>query len=133
MSAPIKLTNSQLESVAQGLAALDGLNLKDCFVPFKFDDETTWSIAVKTVAVQQAIVVLNQAKKSLAKQNAVTEGMKITPENAESVQRFMESLDVLMAREAEIGELEPIPRAKLNLAKNAIPPGVLARLMPVLE
>ncbi len=133
MPTPSKLTNSQLESVAQGLAALDGLQLKDGFVPFKFDDETTWSLAVKMAAVQQAMTILNTAKKSLARQNGLAEGMKVTPENAEKVQAFMESLDALMAKPAEVGTLEPISRAALNLAKNAIPPTVLARLMPILE
>lgn len=134
MTAP-NITNAQLESIAQGLAALDGLNLKDGFVPFRFDDETTWQIAVASDAVQRQLAVFNAAKKSLAKQNGVTDRMPITKENAASVAAFMESLDVLLSRPVEI-EIQPLSRAKLNVGqgekKNAIPPGVLARLMPIL-
>jgi hypothetical protein len=133
MPTPIKLTNAQLESVSQGLAALDGLQTKDGFTPYKFDDDTTWSIAVKTVAVQAGLVVLSAAKKSLAKQNGLMDGMKITQEQLPAAAAFAESVDALMVRPAEIGVLEPLKRESLNTTKNAIPPGVLAKLLPILE
>lgn len=134
MPAPISITNAQLESVAQGLAALDGLNLKEGFVPFKFDDETTWSLAVKGASVTQAISVLQLALKSLAKQHGVTEGMKFTAENSEKIAAFFEAKDGLMAQVSALPkDFDKIDRAKLNTTKNAIPPGVLAKLMPILE
>lgn len=137
MESPLILTNGQLESVVAGLSSLDGLNLKDGFIPFKFDDDTTWDIAVNIDIVNRAIGVLNTARKSLAKQNAVTERMAITPENSGRVAAFMEGLDALLAKEVALPGLVKISRGKLNVGqgdkKNAIPSSVLAKLMPILE
>ncbi len=134
MSAPIALTNAQLESVAQGLAALDGLQTKEGFIPFRFSEDTTWDIALLGVAFAQAAAVLNAALKSLAKQHGVTEGMKVTDANRDAVAAFLEAKDAMLAKEAALAaDLKRIDRASLNLAKNAIPPGVIARLMPILS
>ncbi len=134
MSAPIALTNAQLDSVAQGLTALDGLQTKDGFIPFRFNEETTWDLAVKGAAFTHATSILNIALKSLAKQHGVTEGMKVTDEIREKVGAFFEAKAEIMEKPAALpADLKKIDRASLNLGKNAIPPGVLARLMPVLE
>ena len=134
MSAPIALTNAQLESVAQGLAALDGLQTKEGFIPFRFNEETTWDLAVKGAAFSHATNILNAALKSLAKQHEVTEGMKVTDEVRDKVGEFFEAKTAMMDKPAALPpDLKKIDRASLNLGKNAIPPGVLARLMPILE
>lgn len=132
-SAPITFTNAQLETLAHGLSALDGLQTKDGFQPFKFDDDTTWLIAVNTDLVQKAVNRLIIARKSLAKQHGVVDHMKITNENAEKVAAFMESVDALLAKEVPVEGLVRIEKAKLNVAKNGIPPGVLGKLMGILE
>src|SRR5687767_7243293 len=98
----ITITNAQLESVAQGLAALDGLQLKDGFSPFKYDDETTWWLAETGEAVTRAVAVLTAARKSLAKQHGVTEHMKVAPENAAGVSAFLDGIDVLLSKEVKL-------------------------------
>ena len=134
MSAPITLTNAQLESVAQGLSALDGLQTKDGFIPYRFSEDTTWELAVKGAAFTQAISLLNTALKSLAKQHGVTEGMKITDADREKVSAFFEAKSAILEKPAVLpADLTRISRSALNVAKNQIPPGVLVRLMPVLE
>lgn len=134
MSAPIALTNAQLQSVAEGLAALDGLQTKDGFIPFRFSEDMTWDLAVKGSAVTQAVAVLNAALKSLAKQHGVTEGMKVTDADRDKVAAFFEAKAATMEKPAVLpSDMTRIKRSDLNLAKNAIPPGVIARLMVILE
>ena len=127
------LSNSLLESLFSGLNELDGITSKDSFTPFKFDDETTWRIADNIEAVRRALASYQTAKKSLAKQHGVTEGMRLTAENAESVSVFMEGLDALNAREVSVAGLVKISRAALATQKNPIKPTTLAKLAGVVE
>ncbi len=134
MSAPITLTNAQLEPIAQALSALDGLQTKEGFTPYRFSEDTTWDLAIKGAAFTQAIAVLNAALKSLAKQHGVTEGMKITDADREKVAAFFEAKAAIMEKPAVLpADLTRISRASLNVSKNQIPPGVLTKLMAVLE
>ncbi len=127
------LSNSLLESVFTGLNELDGITAKESFTPFKFDDETTWRIADNIEAVRRALASYQTAKKSLAKQHGVTDGMKVTTENAAQIAEFMEGLDALNAREVAVPGLVKIARASLVTQKNPIKPTTLAKLAGALE
>jgi hypothetical protein len=129
----IALPNLLLISVFAGLQELDGLQLKDSFTPFKFDDETTWRIADNTEAVRRALASYSTAKKLLAKQHQIQEGMKITEQNSANVAAFLEGVDALDAREVPVPGLTKIPRAALATPKNQIKPSTLAKLAGVLE
>ncbi len=134
MSAPIALTNAQLESVAQGLAALDGLQTKDGLIPFWFKEDVIWDLALMNAAVAQAASILNAALKSLAKQHGVTEGMKITDEMRDKVAAFFEAKTAMMDKPAALpSDLKRISRAGLCIGKNPIPPGAVGKLMAILE
>lgn len=136
MSAPIKLTNAQLESLAAGLAALDGITIKGEFTPFVFDDDTTWLIALNTEVVKQALIPVAAARRSLAKQHGVTEGMKLaeaTPAQLQAIAAFFEAAEGLSQRGVEVTGLEKIKRDALKTSKNAIPASVRAKLLPILE
>lgn len=126
------LTYGQLADIAAGLSGLDGLQTKDGAVVFKYDAETTWLIAKNTHDAAQAMRVYETAKKALAKQHGIQDRMQVTKDNSAQVAAFLEGLDVLNSKEAEV-DLQPIPRDSLKLSANAIPPGVLAKLMPILE
>lgn len=136
MPETLTLTNGKLEQLAAGLAALDGLRTKpDEFKPYKFDDEaeTTWLIANNSAVVADALKAFERAKKLLAIQHGVADKMPITPQNAEAVQAFMRELEVIEDKEIEVRGLSKLSRKALNVGKNAIPPSVLSRLLPILE
>lgn len=139
---PLKLTltNGQLAELAAGLASLDGLRTKpDEFRPYKFDDEneTTWLISDNGAIVAEAVKRFNRLKKTLAVKHCITEGMKITPENAPVVAAFMTDIGELEDKQVEVIGLKKISRARLCVGKgekkNAIPPSVLMKLIPLLE
>jgi hypothetical protein len=133
MPAPT-LTNAQLEDIVVGLSALDGLQTKDGFQPFKFSDETVWKIAENLAEANAALTAFNLARKALAKTHGVVDRMRVTPENAASVAAFTESLDVISAKPISV-ELQKIARSELNFGskQNQIPASVLAKLRPILE
>lgn len=131
-TAPLKITNAQLESLLKGLQALDGITTKEGFTPFKFDDDTLWAIATNTDILTRAATALNIALKSLAKTHGIRDRMQITPQNADAVAEFMDSKDAFMAKGVELSCVVQLSRAKLNVSKNPIPASVLAALMPIL-
>jgi hypothetical protein len=135
---PDTLTNDQLQQISEGLAALDGLRKgKDEFEPFQFCADTTWLIASNQVAVVEKLKIFDKAKRLLATQHGIKEGMPVTKDNSEQVQAFMEGLSSLGDAAVSFDGLQKIPRANLNVGndakKNRIPPSVLAKLMPILE
>ena len=135
----LTLSNSKLAELAAGLAALDGLRVKGELEPFLFCPELTWLVADWQTALEPAVSSYRKAQKSLTTQHKVTEGMAITPQNADAVAAFVAALDALNEREVEVVGLQKISRAKLNVGhdkkkeQNNIPPTVLARLRPILE
>ena len=135
----LKLTNAKLVELAEGLAGLDGLRVKGELEPFLFCPEVTWAISDNEVIVNDRLRSFNQAKKNLARQYKITEGMAITPQNSETVAEFMARLDDLTLSEVEILGLKTISREKLNVghdakkSQNRIAPSVLAKLSPLLE
>jgi hypothetical protein len=135
MAENLTLTNGKLVEVATGLAGLDGIRLsKEEFKPFRFDDtETLWAIVANTVAVQEALKVFERAKKALAAQHGLIEGMKVTDEHREAANKFFAALEELNEKNVSVPGLAKISRAKLQVAKNGIPPSVLAKLAPILE
>lgn len=139
-NAAITLTYDQLVKLGEGLAALDGLRTKpNEFEPFLFNPDTTWAIVENQTIVAGKLKTYTGAKKSLAVQHKITEGMPVTPENSPSVAAFMAGLDELNERLIEVVGLQKISREKLNVGhdpkkqQNKIPPSVLARLQPILE
>lgn len=139
-STVLTLTNGKLAQLAMGLASLDGLRTKpDEFKPYKFDDEneTTWLIANNAAVVADALKTFERAKKLLAVQYGIADRMQITAENAGAVSEFMAGLAQLEDKEVEVRGLAKISRARLKVGcgdkRNAIPPSVLAHLMPILE
>ena len=138
--AALTLTYDQLVKLGEGLAALDGLRTKPGeFEPFLFNPDTTWAIAENATVVTGKLKTYAGAKKSLAVQHKITEGMAVSPENSASVAAFMAGLDELNERAVEVDGLQRISREKLNVGhdvkkqQNRIPPSVLARLQPILE
>ena len=136
----LKFTNGQLARIAAGLAGLDGVQIRpDEFRAFRFDDEneTTWLIAENSAIVAESLKVFERAKKLLAIQHGIADGMKITTENAPKVAEFMSALALLEDKEVEVPGLKMISRARLCVGKgekkNPIPPSVLAKLHPLLE
>lgn len=139
---PLKLTltNGQLAELASGLANLDGLRTKpDEFQPYLFNPDTTFAIAKNITIIADKLKVLDRAKKLLAVQYSVSEGMKVTPENAEKIGAFMNAMGELQDKEVEVVGLEKISREKLKVGndrkkeQNPILPSVLAKLMLLLE
>lgn len=141
MADPFKLTipNTKIAELSAGLAALDGQRVKGELEPYLFCPELTWLVADNQTVLEPKLAAYNKAKKSLAAQHKVTEGMAITPQNAEAVAAFMAALDELNEREVEIVGLQKISRAKLNVGhdkkneQNNIPPTVLRSLNLILE
>lgn len=135
---PLTLSNAKLAALAEGLASLDGLRVKPGeFEPFLFNPETTWTIAHNQTVVGDKLKAFNQAKKLLATQHKVADGMSITTENAVAVAAFMSGLDELLERAVEVGGVVKISRESLHVGhkkeQNKIPPSVLAKLTPVFE
>ena len=140
MEAPTKLTNLQIVRLANALNSLDGIRLSPTqFEPFQFSPDTSWKIANDIAVIATHAESYNRAKKQLATQYQVAEGMAITTENAKSVSDFMGALDGLEQKLVEISGLEPLSRDKLNVGhdpkknQNRIPATVLAALAPILE
>lgn len=136
----IALTNAQLERIAGGLAALDGLRLKPGeFEPFNFPAETTFKIANNSALFADRLEATGRAKKILAVKYQVGERMTITAENAQRVSEFMEAAALLDDKLVEVCGVEIISRAALNVGcdakknQNRIPPSVLAAIAPLLE
>lgn len=141
MNSPVlTFTNTQLQKLSVGLASLDGIRTSpNDFEPFRFSPDTTWKIASNQTIIADHLQKFERARKSLAVQHKVSEGMKITPENSVQVNAFMQELDVLTEKVIEVSGLEKIGRDKLNIGfdeskkQNAIAPSVLVNLMPLLE
>ena len=141
MDTPVlSFTNTQLQKLSAGLAALDGLRTKpDEFEPFRFSPETTWKIASNQTIIADNLQKFERARKSLAAQHKIVDRMTITPENAEQVNAFIQELDVMSEKVLEISGLEKIARDKLNIGfdkdkkQNPVPPSVLVNLLPLLE
>lgn len=139
-NAALTLTYDQLVKLGEGLAALDGLRTKaNEFEPFLFNPDTTWLIAEGQVFVAEKLKAFTVAKRSLAAQHKITDGMSVNAENSASVSVFMAGLDELNERKVDVAGLQKISREKLNVGhdpkkqQNRIPPSVLAKLQPVLE
>lgn len=137
------LTNAELEQLAADLSALDGVRRSPQeFEPFQFCPDTTWDIASNLMRVNEALKAFVQARKSLAAQHKVTDGMRVNQEDADQVGRvaaFFAGLEELKSKAVMIDGLKNISRAKLNVghdgkkSQNNIPPTVLARLAVILE
>ena len=134
------LNNLQLQQLSEGLAALDGISTKPGeFEPFVFDPDTTWDIAGNQTLVTDKLRVFERARKLLAAQHKIVNQMPVTPENAESVDLFVQGLDELQNREVVLDGIKNLSRAKLNVGpdakkgQNRIPPSALAKLAPILE
>lgn len=136
----LKLTNGQLADLSLGLSSLDGLRTSpESFRPYKFDDEneTTWLIAENISALEQHIKAFDRAKKIESARYGISNGTKITAENAENVAGFLKAVGDLEEKEIEVTGLQRISRARLKVGKgdkcNPIPPSVLGKIMPLLE
>lgn len=137
---PPAITNLQLQQLSEGLAALDGISTKPGeFEPFVFDTDTTWDIAGNQTLVTDKLRVFDRARKLLAAQHKIVDRMAVTPDNAASVDQFVQGLDELQNREVVIDGLVSLSREKLNVGhdakkqQNRIPPSALAKLAPLLE
>jgi len=134
----LTLTNAKIAELSSGLAGLDGQRVKGELEPYLFCPELTWLVADNQTALEPKLAAYNKAKKALAAQHKITDGMAISAQNAEQVAAFMAAVDELHEREVVVG-LQKISRAKLNVGhdrkkeQNNIPPSVLARLQPILE
>jgi hypothetical protein len=136
MPETLTLTNGQLAQLAVGLAALDGLRVKaDEFRPYRYDDaaETAWLIANNAAVVSDSLRAFDRAKKMLAVQHGVADNMPINAETVPKIVAFTEALAELEDKTSEVRGLTKLKRDSLNVGKNQIPPGVLAKLMPLLE
>lgn len=133
----VKVINAKLPLLVQALAALDGLRTSpDSIRPYRFDADVVWSIVAVQTKASEALDKFQRAVKMLAAQNAVVEGMKITPENLESVTAFRKAQEELTDKEIDLA-IERLSIAKLNVGpgekQNPIPVSVLSALMPILE
>lgn len=141
MSDESKLTlrNVKIVELFGALGGLSGLRVNGELVPYLFSPELTWKIADNQTLLEPYVRSYNRAKKALSVQHKVTEGMPVTPQNAESVAAFFSAADELDEREVDVSGLQKINRDKLNVGhdskkeQNNIPPAVLARLQPILE
>lgn len=136
----ITLSYSALESLGAGLTALDGLRPKPGeFEPFLFNPDTTWAIADNLTVVNEKLKPYTAAKKALAAQHKVTDGMAINAENSAGVAAFMAALDLWLEKTVDVKGLTKISREKLNVGhdskkqQNKIPQTVLSKLSPILE
>jgi hypothetical protein len=127
-----KLTNRQILSLAEGFASLDGMMDGGKIVRFKFEAETAWHIALDSEAVGRAKAVYERALKKLAAQLGIVEGQGVTQANAAAVAAYIDARETLLDQEQDMGGLHTYERSELQRA-GAIPPSVLAHLLPVLE
>jgi hypothetical protein len=129
---PQNLTNRQILSLAEGFASLDGVVDGGKVVRFKLDAETAWHIALDSEAVGRAKAVYERALKKLAAELGIVEGVPVTQANAAAVAAYIDARETLLDQEQDMGGLHTYERSELQRA-GAIPPSVLAHLLPVLE
>lgn len=133
----ITLTNTGLNRLAQALRGLDGLRTKaNEFTPYQFGSDTTWAIVENMEIVEGRLRTYERARKALAAQHGLVDGMEVTASNVEQVTKYTKALTEIEEQEVEVAGLKKISRSKLNIGsergKNQIPPSVLAGLMPLL-
>lgn len=127
-----KLTNRQILSLADGLASLDGVVDGGKVVRFKLDAEMAWDIALDTELVGRAKAIYERALKKKAAELGIVEGVPVTQANAAAVADYIYYRESLLNQEQDMSGLHIYKRSELQRA-GAIPPSVLANLLPVLE
>ncbi len=134
MGDTIDYGNTEILEIADGLAALDGVSSEaGKIVRFKFKPGVVWDVAKDRRIFDHAAETVQKAFKSLAAQSGIVEGMKVTPENAAAVAKFVADKEEILARRQELAGVLKINLADLQENENQIPPGVLAHLFPILR
>ena len=129
---PHLLSNRQILKLAEGLSSLDGVVEGGKVVRFKLDNDTAWHVALDLEAVARAKVAYERRLKSLGAELGVVERMELTPANAANVAKYMDEQETLLEQTQDMSCLHSYCRKALQ-EKNAIPPSVLANLLPLLE
>ncbi len=130
---PRNLTNRQILKLDLGLSALDGvMGDGGKIVRFKLGADVTWFLALDIEAVGRAKAAYERALKSLGAQHGVVDRMEVTTQNAAAVAAYVAGQEALLDQEQDMSCLHTYKRTELQ-EKNAIPPSVLANLLPVLE
>lgn len=133
------LTNAKLSELAEGLAGLDGLRVKGELEPFLFCPETIWAISDNIEIIKTKLHAVSRAKKALAAQFKIVEGMPLNSFNPEVLAEFFSGIDALDETTVTVDGLQKISRDKLNVGhdkkkeQNTIPQTVLAKISAILE
>lgn len=137
MAAPVTvLTNREILKLAEGLQCLDGVsNNKDSVERYDFDAvkevDLGWNVAKSRNIVERAVEVYQRELTKRGAKFGVVSKMKLTPENAANVAKFMEEEQKLLDGTQELAGLLKISRKHLKAAGVKIP-GVYVSLMPLL-
>ncbi len=134
--ADITVTIAQCREVAAALNQLDGAEqlvpqgdgkpAKVVSVPYKLSADTRWKIADLAVALRDELAKAETARVALLKQS----GADVPAPPPAAVTAYGDEFVKLIARPVKL-KCAPLKRADLDLDTNAIPPGVLAALIPV--
>lgn len=128
----ITLTNRQILKLVEGLKSLDGVsNEAQKIERFDFDENLGWNVAKDRHLCEEAEEVYKKSKASLAARLGVVENMKLTPENAAAVAKFIEQNNDRLEKTQELNGILKISRSALFKAGVKIP-GIYTCLMPIL-